>query len=104
MQGANGCTVLDGGRLLRPRYGHEVQVVDPIGAGAAYVGGFLTQAPHSALGLRSPGECRALTLTRTSGALTAPSASPHLPQVARSTEALSRIPREIAVGEINARS
>jgi len=41
MQGADGCTVLDGGRLLRPRARHEVQVVDPIGAGDAYVGGFL---------------------------------------------------------------
>jgi 2-dehydro-3-deoxygluconokinase len=41
MQGADGCTVLDGGRLLRPRQRHEVQVVDPIGAGDAYVGGFL---------------------------------------------------------------
>jgi 2-dehydro-3-deoxygluconokinase len=41
MQGADGCTVLDGGRLLRPRYHHDVQVVDPIGAGDAYVGGFL---------------------------------------------------------------
>jgi 2-dehydro-3-deoxygluconokinase len=41
MQGADGCTVLEGGRLLRPRYRHEVQVVDPIGAGDAYVGGFL---------------------------------------------------------------
>jgi 2-dehydro-3-deoxygluconokinase len=41
MQGADGCTVLDGTRLLRPRHRHEVQVVDPIGAGDAYVGGFL---------------------------------------------------------------
>src|SRR6266851_1813731 len=41
MQGADGCTVLDGGQLLRPRYRHDVQVVDPIGAGDAYVGGFL---------------------------------------------------------------
>ena len=41
MQGAEGCTVLDGTRLLRPRYRHDVQVVDPIGAGDAYVGGFL---------------------------------------------------------------
>ena len=41
MQGADGCTVLDGGRLLRPRYRYDVQVVDPIGAGDAYVGGFL---------------------------------------------------------------
>ena len=41
MQGAEGCTVLDGGRLLRPRRRFEVQVVDPIGAGDAFVGGFL---------------------------------------------------------------
>jgi 2-dehydro-3-deoxygluconokinase len=41
MQGAEGCTVLDGGRLVRPRRRFEVQVVDPIGAGDAYVGGFL---------------------------------------------------------------
>jgi 2-dehydro-3-deoxygluconokinase len=41
MQGADGCTVLDGGRLLRPRRRHEVEVIDPIGAGDAYVGGFL---------------------------------------------------------------
>jgi 2-dehydro-3-deoxygluconokinase len=41
MQGADGCTVLDGTRLLHPRYRHDVQVVDPIGAGDAYVGGFL---------------------------------------------------------------
>lgn len=41
MQGADGCTVLEGGRLLRPRYRWDVQVVDPIGAGDAYVGGFL---------------------------------------------------------------
>jgi len=41
MQGADGCTVLDDGRILRPRYRHTVHVVDPIGAGDAYVGGFL---------------------------------------------------------------
>lgn len=41
MQGADGCTVLEGGRLLHPRYRWDVQVVDPIGAGDAYVGGFL---------------------------------------------------------------
>ena len=41
MLGADGCTVLDGGRLFRPRRRHDVQVVDPIGAGDAYVGGFL---------------------------------------------------------------
>ena len=33
--------MLEGGRLVHPRYRHEVQVVDPIGAGDAYVGGFL---------------------------------------------------------------
>jgi 2-dehydro-3-deoxygluconokinase len=41
MQGAAGCTVLDGGRFLRPRRRHDVQVIDPIGAGDAYVAGFL---------------------------------------------------------------
>ena len=41
MQGADGCTVLDGSRLVRPRRHFDVQVVDPIGAGDAYVGGFL---------------------------------------------------------------
>ena len=41
MQGADGCTVLDGGRVLRPTHRYDVQVVDPIGAGDAYVGGFL---------------------------------------------------------------
>ena len=41
MQGADGCTVLDGGRRVRPRCRFDVQVVDPIGAGDAYVGGFL---------------------------------------------------------------
>src|SRR5438445_5494168 len=37
MQGADGCTVLDGGRLFRPRRRYDVQVIDPIGAGDAYV-------------------------------------------------------------------
>ena len=41
MQGAEGCTVLDGGRRVRPRRRFDVEVVDPIGAGDAYVGGFL---------------------------------------------------------------
>jgi 2-dehydro-3-deoxygluconokinase len=41
MQGAEGCTVLDGGRLLRPRRRFDVQVIDPIGAGDAFVAGFL---------------------------------------------------------------
>jgi 2-dehydro-3-deoxygluconokinase len=41
MQGADGCTVLDAGQVLRPPRRYEVQVVDPIGAGDAYVAVFL---------------------------------------------------------------
>jgi 2-dehydro-3-deoxygluconokinase len=41
LQGAEGSVVLDGGRLIRPRRRFTVQVVDPIGAGDAYVAGFL---------------------------------------------------------------
>jgi len=41
MQGAEGATVLDGGRLVRARRTHTVHVVDPVGAGDAYVAGFL---------------------------------------------------------------
>ena len=41
LQGQDGCTVLDSGRLWRPGVRHTVQVVDPIGAGDAYVAGFL---------------------------------------------------------------
>jgi len=40
-QGGEGSTVLDGGRLYRPRVRPAVQVVDPIGAGDAYAAGFL---------------------------------------------------------------
>jgi len=40
-QGEEGSTVLDGGRLLRPRRRPAVQVGDPIGAGDAYAAGFL---------------------------------------------------------------
>src|SRR5438309_1289239 len=40
-QGEEGSTVLDGGRLIRPRRRPIVQVVDPIGAGDAYAAGFL---------------------------------------------------------------
>jgi 2-dehydro-3-deoxygluconokinase len=40
-QGEEGSTVLDGGRIVRPRTRPAVQVVDPIGAGDAYAGGFL---------------------------------------------------------------
>ena len=41
LQGQEGSTVLDGGRIWRPSRRHAVQVVDPIGAGDAYVAGFL---------------------------------------------------------------
>ncbi len=41
MQGEAGSTVLDGARTYRPTRRHAVQVVDPIGAGDAYVAGFL---------------------------------------------------------------
>jgi 2-dehydro-3-deoxygluconokinase len=41
MQGEEGSTVLDGGRAYRPSRRPAVQVVDPIGAGDAYVAGFL---------------------------------------------------------------
>jgi 2-dehydro-3-deoxygluconokinase len=40
-QAEKGSTVLDGGRILRPRLQPAVQVVDPIGAGDAYAAGFL---------------------------------------------------------------
>jgi 2-dehydro-3-deoxygluconokinase len=41
LQGEAGSLVLDGGRLWRPSRRHTVQVVDPIGAGDAFVAGFL---------------------------------------------------------------
>jgi 2-dehydro-3-deoxygluconokinase len=40
-QGEEGSTVLDGGRIFRPRLRPAVQMVDPIGAGDAYAAGFL---------------------------------------------------------------
>ena len=41
LQGDEGCLVLDQGRVIRPRLRPRVQVVDSIGAGDAFVGGFL---------------------------------------------------------------
>jgi 2-dehydro-3-deoxygluconokinase len=41
MQGEAGALVLDAGRLRRPGRRHAVQVVDPVGAGDAFVAGFL---------------------------------------------------------------
>lgn len=50
LQGSEGSTVLAEGRLWRPGRTHTVQVVDPVGAGDAYVAGFL----WATLGGRSP--------------------------------------------------
>jgi 2-dehydro-3-deoxygluconokinase len=41
LQGQAGSTVLAEGRLWRPSRTHAVQMVDPVGAGDAYVAGFL---------------------------------------------------------------
>jgi 2-dehydro-3-deoxygluconokinase len=41
LQGPEGSTVLADGRLWRPSRSHSVQVIDPVGAGDAYVAGFL---------------------------------------------------------------
>ena len=41
LQGEAGSLVLDGGRLCQPRRRYAVQVIDPIGAGDAFVAGFL---------------------------------------------------------------
>jgi 2-dehydro-3-deoxygluconokinase len=41
LRGQEGSTVLAGGRLWRPTRTYTVQVVDPVGAGDAYVAGFL---------------------------------------------------------------
>jgi 2-dehydro-3-deoxygluconokinase len=41
LRGADGCVTFDGGRLIEPKRRHAVQVIDPIGAGDAFVGGFL---------------------------------------------------------------
>jgi 2-dehydro-3-deoxygluconokinase len=49
LQGEDGSTVFDSGRVWRPSIQHSVQVVDPIGAGDAYVAGYL----WAALGGRS---------------------------------------------------
>ena len=41
LQGADGATVLDGGRIVPARPRQSVHVVDPVGAGDAFVAGFL---------------------------------------------------------------
>jgi 2-dehydro-3-deoxygluconokinase len=52
LQGQEGSTVLAGGRLWRPSRAYPVQVVDPVGAGDAFVAGFL----WATLGGRGPQE------------------------------------------------
>jgi len=44
LRGEDGSLVIDGGKVYRPRLRPAVQVVDPIGAGDAYVAGFLWAA------------------------------------------------------------
>jgi 2-dehydro-3-deoxygluconokinase len=44
LQGEAGSAALDAGRLCRPRRRPPVEVVDPVGAGDAYAGGFLWAA------------------------------------------------------------
>jgi len=52
LEGAAGSTVVHGGELWRPTVQHSVHLVDPIGAGDAYVAGYL----WGALTGRSPQE------------------------------------------------
>jgi 2-dehydro-3-deoxygluconokinase len=48
LMGDEGSVTLDGSRLVRPRRRPHLQVVDPIGAGDAYVAGFLWSALRGA--------------------------------------------------------
>jgi len=41
LQGSEGSTVFDKGRIWRPSIRHPVQMIDPIGAGDAYAAGYL---------------------------------------------------------------
>jgi transposase InsO family protein len=64
-----------------------------------------TQAPHSALGMRSPRDYRAMILTSALGAVTTSPASPHLPQDRRSTRGpLSGYPPKIGLEPTRASS
>ncbi len=63
-----------------------------------WVADYNSQAPHSALGMRSPRAYRALMLTAAFGTATASTATPHLPQDARSSRGpLSGYPPKIGV-------
>src|SRR5215475_3473074 len=46
LEGAAGSTVIEGGQIWRPTIQQSVHVVDPIGAGDAYVAGFLWGTLH----------------------------------------------------------
>ena len=75
----------------------------------ANLGGWIddynTQAPHSALGMRSPREYRAVALRAAFDAATASTATPHLPQAARSSSGpLSGYPPKIGAEAARASS
>jgi len=64
-----------------------------------------SQAPHSALGMRSPRQYRAQPLAAAVSATTASTATPHLPQDARSTRGpLSGYPSKIGMEPARASS
>jgi hypothetical protein len=70
-----------------------------------WVADYNSQAPHSALGMRSPREYRALTLPAAFGASPASTATPQLPQDARSSSGpLSGYPPKIGVEPTRASS
>ena len=70
-----------------------------------WIDDYNSQAPHSALGMRSPREYRALTLTTALGATTASAATPHLAQDVRSTRGpLSGYPQKIGFESVRASS
>jgi putative transposase len=71
----------------------------------AWFDDYNTQAPHSALGIRSPRDYRALTLTAAIGAATASTTASYLPQDARSAGGpLSGYPPKIGVESARANS
>jgi len=71
---------------------------------AGWFDDYNSQAPHSALGMRSPREYRALMITADIPATPPSSASPHLPQDTRSTEGpLPGYPPKIGLDAIDAR-
>ena len=72
---------------------------------ASWFDDYNTQAPHSALGLRSPREYRAAMLTAVSATTTTPTAPPHLLQDARSAGgSLSGYPSKNGLDAVSASS